>query len=284
MRGTFPVVAGQREERDAAARVWDRSRRIFPFGFPGMRPLPVPRSSFFFQFGCGASLLFVLGLVVSGCSGGGSSIVDEGDLAEQYLPTERTLEHHPDSVEALTIESDGDQLEYESDRDYESLWRKWSATYQNVGAGRSVQQPLSYATFWGLELTLASLQAEGTFALTEDQAQNIINQRRADYRRTIRIDVVWFASEGNTELTGPSAHVRLDVQGEQYEPTQEDRSPLREAFLDAGRTGVYRRNTFYFDRVVDGDDLLADATSIALKIRPSGARDRIDFRWTWETD
>lgn len=229
------------------------------------------------------AFLLAVALLTGGCGSGSQTYsVEEGDLAERYLPTTQRLDHHPDSVQALRITEEDNQLKYESDRSYESLWRKWSSTYQNIGSGRSRQQPFSYATFWGLELSLASLRAEGAFSLTKDQARNLVEQRREKNRTTIQIDVVWFASEGRTDLTGPGARVQIVVGDEKYSAKQEDRSPLREAFLDAGRTGLYRRNTFYFPRIVDDEDILSGVDELALEIRQTNARDRVQFRWAWD--
>lgn len=236
------------------------------------------------QFGGGMVLLLVVGFLIGGCGSSSKSFdVDEGDLAERYLPTTQRLDHHPDSVKALTITEEDDQLKYESDRGYEALWRKWSSTYRSIGTGRTRQQPLSYATFWGLELSLASLRAEGTFSLTKDRARDLVQKRRKQYQATIQINVVWFSSEGSTDLAGPGARVRLVAGDEKYQPEKEDRSPLREAFLDSGQTGVYRRNIFYFPRIVDGEDILSGVDEITLEVRQINARGRVQFRWEWET-
>lgn len=229
------------------------------------------------------ALVSALILLLTGCGGGSETYtVEEGKLAERHLPTVRSLDHHPDSVRALTITSDGEQLKYDSDRDYESLWREWSATYQNLGTGRAPIRPLSYATFWGLELSLASLRAEGAFSLTKEKAQEMVARRRKKNRTTIQIDVVWFASEGGTDLTGPDASVQLVVGDKKYRPEEQERGSLREALLDAGRRGVYRRNIFYFRRIVDGKDILSDVNQIELHILPTIGADRRRFRWTWK--
>lgn len=252
-----------------------------PLSF-GMR-LPVGRPLVIQHFSGGLALLLVLGLLIGGCLGSGETYdVDEGDMAERYLPTTQHLDHHPDSVQALTITEEDDQFKYESDRSYSALLRKWSTTFQNLGTGRTRQQPLSYATFWGLELSLASLRAEGALSLSKDQARDLIKERRKQHQTTIQIDVVWFASEGRPNLTGPSARVRLVAGDETYQTEKEDRSPLREAFLDSGQTDVYRRNIFYFPRFVDGEDILSGVNEIALEVRQINARDRVQFRWEWE--
>jgi hypothetical protein len=232
-------------------------------------------------------LLLALGLLIGligGCSSSSETYrVDEGDLAERYLPTTQRLDHHPDSVQAVTITEEDDRLKYESSRSYPALWRKWSSTYRTIGTGRARQQPLSYATFWGLELSLASLRAEGAFSLTKDRARDLVETRRKENQSIIQIDVVWFASEGRTDLTGPGAQVELVIGKEKYRAEKEDQSPLREAFLDSGQTGLYRRNIFYFPRVVDGEDILNGVDEIALEVRPTSAGgDRVQFRWTWD--
>jgi len=227
-------------------------------------------------------MILVLAIGLGGCAGGEDYTIDEGRIAERYLPTEREIGHHPDSVEVITLDQGDNKLEYNSDLDYEGIWRKWSVTFQNIGTGRNVQQPLSYATLWGMELAMATLRAEGIFALTEDKAWEIVNKRRRQYRSSIRIEVVWFVSEGRSELTGPSAHVRLRIGDEEYQPVKEDRTPVREAFLDAGQTGLYRRNIFHFPRVVEDEDILKEAEGMTLEVRPINASDRIEFRWTWE--
>jgi hypothetical protein len=74
------------------------------------------------------------------------------------------------------------------------------------------------------------------------------------------------------------------VAGDQkYQPKKEERSPLREAFLNSGGTGLYRRNIFYFPRIVDGKDILSGVNEIALEIRQINARNQVRFRWAWET-
>lgn len=231
----------------------------------------------------GLVLLLAAGLLMGGCSSSSETYsVDEGDIAERYLPATQRLDHHPDSVQAITITEGDDRLKYESSRSYSALWRKWSSTYRTVGTGRTRQQPLSYATLWGLELSLASLRAEGAFSLSKDRARDLVETRRKENRTTIQIDVVWFASEGGTNLTGPSARVHLVAGDEKYRPEEEDRSPLRETFLDAGRSDLYRRNVFYFPRIVDGEDILDGIDEIALEVRQTNARGRVQFRWTWD--
>ena len=65
--------------------------------------------------------------------------------------------------------------------------------------------------------------------------------------------------------------------------TTEDHGPLREAvLLSTDASGLYQKNTFVFPRVVDGPDVLAGATSMALIVRRvDRTGGRIQFAWTW---
>lgn len=225
-------------------------------------------------------ILFLF-LVMGGCGGGDTYSFDEGRLAQRFLPTERKVDAHPDSLQDLTIVEEEGKVQYALDRDYEALVRKWSSTFQSVGAGRS-RRGLSYATLWSLELSLASLQPEmGVLTLRKEKAYEMIERRKEEYYSTIQIDVYWFG-RGNGLLTGPSARVELQVADSTYRPEREEHSPLREAFLGGGGTALYRRNTFYFPRVKADKDVLADASGIELEIRPTGGSATDRFRWSWD--
>jgi hypothetical protein len=228
-----------------------------------------------------AAFVFVLG----GCGGGGSTYsYDSGDLAQRFLPTERKIDHHPDSLGALSItQKENGRYQFELERDYESLHRKWSCTYQSMGAGRS-RTGRSYATFWSRELSVTALQPEvGLTSLSEKQAEKTLRERRHEYRTTIQIDVFWFEREGNSLLAGPGGRVELHINGNRYQPSKESNGPLREAFI-AERTQValYRRNTFHFPRIVDSTDVLKDAQRMELHIDRAGSSIRVQFAWSWE--
>lgn len=225
--------------------------------------------------------VFFFSLLAGGCGGGDTYSFNEGNIAQRYLPTEREVENHPDSLLDLTITEEEGKIQYELERDYEALIRKWSSTFQSVGAGRS-QRGMSYATFWSLELSLASLQPEmGVLTLRKEKANEMIERRKDEYFDHIQIDVYWFEG-GNGLLTGPSARTELQVADSTYRPQREDHSPLREAFIGGGGTTLYRRNTFYFPRVVDGRDILAEASGMQLQIRRTGGGVTERFSWTWE--
>ena len=222
--------------------------------------------------------------VVVGCGGGSTYSVDTGDLAQRFLPTERTVAYHPDSLGSLSITQEQGTYNFELESDYEDLHRRWSSTYQSLGVGRS-RSGLSYATFWSLELSLASLQPEvGITALSQEQAEKALRERRQQYNSTIQVDVYWFEAEGESLLTSPGTRVQLRVGGERYEPVEKTNGPLRDAILPTrGRSALYRRNTFYFPRVVEGADILAGAQSAELRVQRAGAGSAVQFAWSWET-
>lgn len=223
-------------------------------------------------------------LVVGGCGGGSTYSLDTGEIAGQYLPTERTVAYPPDSLGALSITKDEGTYEVELKTDYEDLHQRWSCTYQNIGIGRS-RSDLSYATLWSLELSLASLQPEvGITSLSQERAEKALRERRQQYKTSIQVDVYWFAAEGESLLTSPGTRVELQVEGERYKPMEKTHSPLRDAIrLNTRRSSLYRRNTFYFPRIVDGADILKGADGVKLRIQRAGGSP-LQFAWSWETD
>jgi hypothetical protein len=199
------------------------------------------------------------------------------------LPTERTVAYPPDSLGSLSITEDEGTYSFELEDDYEALHRKWSATYRDLGVGRS-RSGLSYATLWSLELSLASLQPEvGITTLRKKRAEKTLQKRRNQHKTTVQIDVYWFESEGDPILTSPGTRVELRVAGERYKPAEQDHGPLRETFLPGqGGPAIYRRNTFYFPRIVDGTDILKDAQGAELRVQRTEGR--IRFAWSWESN
>lgn len=227
--------------------------------------------------------IVVITFILGGCGGGSAYSVDPGTIAQRFLPTTRQIDHHPDSLRALSIEQTDRRIQFSLDGTYESLHRKWSSTYRDLGPRRS-RNGRSYATFWGLELSLASLQPEmGITSLSEEPARKAIGERRREYQEVLQFDVYWFETEGNSILAGPGVHVRLRVDGEEtYRPSRDKHSPLREAFVPGEtQTALYRRNTFYFTRVVDSTDILAGTRRLELIVDQAGRGSRVRFAWEW---
>jgi hypothetical protein len=246
-----------------------------------MRPSRSPLASrLLIALAVGATVL--LGVV--GCGGsGGLYSRDVGYLAEQYLPTTRRADAHPDSVRHLSIVTEDEQIKFELDEDYQDLHTRWSCTFQVTTASGSVHQPLTYATLWSKELSLAALQADrGITSLTRDQALKMIEEREEEYQNLLQIDVYWFSGPDGTAISGPGAQVRLrDGQGNTYRPVRDDHGPLREAFITGGNSALYRRNMFYFKRTVDGRDIIDDIETLRLTVAPTAAP-RVRFEWTWD--
>lgn len=229
--------------------------------------------------------LLLLPLLALGCGGGGDYSVNEGQLADRYLPPTRVVPNHPDSLGALTITEEDGKIKYQLEGDYASLFEKWSSSFQTVGTGRSPLRTLSYATFWSLELSLASLQPEtGVLTIRKERAQELIEKRRKEYFDVIQIDVYWFVrgQQGDGLVTGPGYRTELQVQDSTYRPIREEHGPLRSAFLDGAENALYRRNTLFFPRVVNEKDILKNASKMRLELREIGAPIEAQFTWSWE--
>lgn len=226
----------------------------------------------------------LLPAVLLACGGGNSYSVDEGRLAQRYLPTERTVNYHPDSLEALVIGEEEGKISFELENGYASLVEKWSCSFQSVGAGRTFRSR-TYATLWSLELSLASLQPEmGILSLRKERARQLIRDRRKEYFDALEIDVYWFLPGGRGDgiISGPGARTQLHVGDSTYTATRSAHGPIQEAFISGGTTALYRRNTFYFPRTVNGRDVLKGASEIQLEVREVGSATSERFTWRWD--
>jgi len=227
------------------------------------------------------AVVLVGGLLLPGCAGGNAYTVDVSDIADRYLPTTREVDYHPDSLGALSLKETEDRYEIELTESYPTLHRRWSSSYQNLGAGRS-RRTRSYATFWSKELSLGSLESETAFSsLSRDRAEKILKERRQEYRTTLQFEIYWFESEGRSIVTGPGNRVVLEIGEETYRPVEESHGPLREAFLSGGGQALYRRNTIHFPRIVDSTDVLEGADEMTLTLNRSGSSGRVRFSWEW---
>lgn len=233
----------------------------------------------------GVLFALVTAVLVGGCGGGGTYSVNEGQIAQRFIPTERSVDHHPDSLRAFTITEGEKKIQYQVKQDYQSVLIKWSSRFRNVGVGRSGRSR-TYATFRSLELSLMSLQPDvGILSLQKERARKLIEEQREEYFDRIRIDVYWFVEgQDGGVISGPSARTELLVGDEAYRPVRTDHGPLREAFVAGDEKVLYRRNMLYFPRTVDGTDILENASGMRLKVRRVGTQSVEQFEWQWRND
>ncbi|PEN07968.1 hypothetical protein CRI93_05860 [Longimonas halophila] len=236
-----------------------------------------------------AIALITAGVVAGGCQSTGTlHRVSPESIADQFLPREREAEAHPDSVRLLTIVERDDRFAFEMEHNYQHLHRLWSSTFNVVSTGRTPTRPLTYATLWSQELSLASLEArEGISTLTKEVAREQIAEERETYRTTVQIDLYWFSRSGQTlppALLRSNAQLQpMDRPGERYRPKEVHHLPLRDAILSNGDPVLYRRTILVFDRVVDDRDILADANGLQLRILTPGTT-RLEFAWSWPAE
>lgn len=237
---------------------------------------------------CMLAIVFVMTGVMVGCQSTGTSHrVSPESIADQFLPREREAEAHPDSMRLLSIVERDDQFAFDMEHSYQQLHRLWSSTFNLLSAGRSPLRPLTYATLWSQELSLASLEArERISTLTKEVARKRIDAERDTYRNTVQIDLYWFSRSRQTPpaLLRSSVQIQpIDSNGERYRPTEIRHLPLRDAVLSSGESVIYRRTILVFDRVVDDRDILADTDGLQLHVLTPGVR-RLVFAWSWPNE
>lgn len=204
-------------------------------------------------------------------------------MADLNFPRVRDTGTHPDSLRRLTVVEEEEQIRLVLDGSLEQIHRSWSSTFSFQSPDREIQDPLTYATLWSKELTLAALQAQQEIAsLSKEEARKLLQQQESEYQKTLQIDVYWFSGPDGSPITGPGARVRLrDGAGNSYAPTDEEGGPLRSTTVAGGNTVLYRRNIFHFPRTVDGQDILEETRELNLRITPTGGP-TIQFGWSWE--
>ena len=244
---------------------------------------PSPRGTWPAAVGLLALFAF-LAVVATACSGGNAYRAETSEFAQRFLPNEREVDYHPDSLARLSIRETADHLKIKLDGDYARIMEMWSSRPRDISPNRSPLRSYSYATLWSRELSIASLQPEAAVSsLSKDQARRLIEQRESEYDNELQIDVYWFASPNRTVVAGPGSTVRLITSRDStYRPVRTDYGPIREAFVEGGRTALYRRNTFFFKRKRNGSDLLDATTGVTLSIRPTASTRDYRFQWTWK--
>ncbi len=237
-----------------------------------------------------AALAVAAGLALAaGCGGGSAYTAESTSIARSFLPAERELAHHPDTLAHLSIGQEDGHVVFEMDESYRGLIRRWSSTWQSTrGRGRAQRSYYhSYATLWSKELSLASLQPErGVQSLSLDLAERLIDERLENYRQTLQIDVYRYLRSPYTSgdlsslrLTGPGRDVYLeDDRGNTYPPQRIEAGRLEQAYLPGGGAALYERNVILFPRRVEGRDILEGIRWLRLVVREAAT---IDYYFTW---
>jgi len=264
-----------------------------PFPFFRSTPDPMmadalPPTSRRSSFGLWPVVLVAIGFatVVAACSGGSAYRAETSEFAQRYLPNEREVDHHPDSLALLAVRETENHLKFKLQEDYAVIMETWSSRPRDISANRSPLRSYTYATLWSRELSIASLEPEAAFSsLSKDQARRLLERRNSEYEDELQIDIYWFGSPNRSVVAGPGATVRLTTSRDStYRPVRSDYGPIREAFVEAGRTALYRRNTFFFKRSPHGSDVLEGTSGVTLSIRPTSSTRDFRFRWTWGED
>lgn len=236
----------------------------------------------------GLALLLGILVLLAGCARSAYE-ANHTNLAQGYLPSERTVPHHPDSLNHLDIIEQDQTFEFELDKSYESLWREWSSTLR-AETGRTQRarglEFQSFATLWSLDLSLAALEVElGIQGLSKDLARDYIEDRKRNQKEFLQIDVYSYADaeqSSDTWLNTPGRRVTLrDDAGNEYRPDSTETSIPREAH-GTGETAIYRRNSFIFNRVdEEGNDILKDVQTLRLRVQVTG-NDNYYFSWSFD--
>lgn len=215
---------------------------------------------------------------------------NETRIAQRFLPHVRDIPHHPDSMKAVKVVEKEHTVEFQMETSFGTMLRHWSATWESQSTSSSSRglPYRSFATLWSLDLSVASLQAEeGVQGLTKDVALRRIRERKAGYDSTLQVDVYRYHNSprlsgdvSEMQLTGAGQRVVLrDDERNEYRPIQSESTPIREGFVQGGGV-LYRRNTFLFDRVVEGKDILNNVEELRLWVRGFGD----DYYFSWSFD
>jgi hypothetical protein len=229
---------------------------------------------------------------LAACTSTNQFSADVERVAYGYVTSEAEPPSHPDSLKVLTLVEKENRIEFQLDGSYERLMREWSSTWVSQSAQRTFDSRRAYrsfATLWSLDLSVASLAAEeGVHTLSKDLARQRIARRRQEHQQTLQIDLYRFVGSpptgdgiSGTLVGSPGNFITLrDDQGNSYRPDQVYNEPPREAVIAGDRT-YYRRNIFYFNRQVDGRDILDGVRQLRLYINGSPAG-RYYFTWSFD--
>ncbi|NBC85936.1 MAG: hypothetical protein GVY25_07060 [Bacteroidetes bacterium] len=222
--------------------------------------------------------------LLTSCSSSNLDGYDVSDIARFTLPYQRNVPSHPDSLRFVRVVEEDQTVGVATERSFESLARDWSVSRRDIGPATEALPVVDYATFWGMDLSLLSLEVEmGISALSKDRALELVEKRKNDVRSEIQIDVYWFERPTANTVPGPNAkgEIRVD-DGTRYRATRSEYGPIRDSFLPDGSRVLYRRCTFYFDRIQDDKDILAGSETLRLDVRRFADPIEDTFIWSWE--
>lgn len=230
------------------------------------------------RIGTVAAALLLLAIVVAGCSSSNRTFnpYEPGEIAQLIMPSDRDIPSHPDSLNQVGIVEKENRIKVVTESSYQEIMRKWSAA-SPARNYRGARLTSDYAMLWGIDPSILSLEVEmGLSELTKDRALMAVEKRKAEVRREIQIDVYWFENPKSAPTWPHDAQLRLD-DGTRYLVTRREIGALEDAFLPGGRSTLYRRISYYFDREQDGNDILENTTSVEL-VFGTGVQ---GFTWNW---
>lgn len=227
--------------------------------------------------------LWSVALVLSSC---GAS----GDMFRSYdgtrtLPTTQTIPN-PDSLRYVEVVTRPDSVAIILKRSISSLTQEWSSQVQPDPTFRP--SPFNtFATLQGRELTLASLERrQGISSLSPDQARKRIEETLDTYANTIAFQVDLFID--TNRISAPLSTLRqqvvatLRIDGQRtYSSVRSQQASVQ--LTSRGSEGVYHYPmTVYFQRNVDGRDLLTKSNRFELFVHPFSTTAELSFEWRRE--
>ena len=227
------------------------------------------------------AVLTAFTLFLGGCAGSAGTNFRNYD-GTRTLPTTRTI-LSPDSLHFVELVLSTDSVNVALAGSYAALMREWSAQVQSNGPFRP--SPFNtFATLQSKELTLARLEREERISsLSAERARKRVEEVLEKYSETIvfRIHLFIGADRVSTPYSPLQQRVvaTLHVDGDRtYESVRTEKSSVE--FENRGGSGVYRFPILaYFDRHVNGRDLLTDSEKWTLSIRPFPDPTELTFGW-----
>jgi hypothetical protein len=227
---------------------------------------------------------FAAALLLAGCGSSESAFTDEEAISYRFLPQTQRV-GHPDSMRYVQLRDSGDRA-FTADTSLRALQTLWSAGAQCFTTRCAFRpEPFqTYATLRSKDYVVLRLNREWALtSISADSARSKIREAlNADYQPYVAFDLYLFGrNETLTRLRDlrPYTITLKDGQGNRYEPTRVQNPPPTAgvAFRDQ-QYARYNVNTVYFDRVVDGRDILEEADRLQLTVRTQYGQMEFDWR------